>query len=785
MAIRVLGYKTVVEAKGTWPTNYIAKAQELKVLKDVKYKAYNDGAVRGNVALLIWNMLRTNMWDVNSESEKDGLNYSKSGTMINKYFDDYTYATATFTGFNITDGKVEMGVTAEYEENGKLFNLFKKDQYEYAGNDFYTFVSGEEVEVLVNEEDETLLTIVSTGADKLVDGLKKDINDDYDELSDNEYDYAYAIIKNKKVKESTRLDVVSDTYIYDVDTSNKKYVKFNETNTLKGIYDEEEDNIYIKDGERVTVKDIKVGDVLSKVAVQTEKTDEDTDYVPTFYVVSNSTIKGKLTKVVLDKEENETTATIGGNEYTVDGNAVYFEDPEEDNEYANFTEGSFDPAMKGEVVEAKCDFLGRVVAVLFDGEINEGDDEEDIKVGFYAITSDVEGRYELSLENETGKDTYQFADNQTGRKLLYEELKGTFSIVSFDEDNDIESLTEYTDTDNGKEFKLKANKSGEYDEVFGNLPAELVYDKDGHKYIISKDLNASYDKDNKSITVENESVKVNSDTVVVTLVYDDKGTKRLKDDECRVEFSEGTKAIEKLKGEPAVVITDGANRFAKAKYVVIFDEVSNKEENLVGIIANIEKNELGDWYITIADTRITSEKELAKAKKDARVLKDVSDAQAKDYRDNYQVVLYSLEENKDGEEEVVIERGITNDELKKSEINHAYIAKSDDSKNKNVSSDGREAVITLNADAPQEIKALLNGDKLDLDDEDVVDFFEDYKMVILDVETDTDKDETEEQRYATGYREVDYSKVELKELDRISIDFNNDVVTIIRGLGER
>jgi len=31
MALRVLGYRTVVEAKGTWPTNYIAKAQDLNV----------------------------------------------------------------------------------------------------------------------------------------------------------------------------------------------------------------------------------------------------------------------------------------------------------------------------------------------------------------------------------------------------------------------------------------------------------------------------------------------------------------------------------------------------------------------------------------------------------------------------------------------------------------------------------------------------------------------------------------------------------------------------------
>ena len=100
MAVRVLGYKTVVESKGTWPTNYIAKAQELKVLKDVNYGTYADGAVRGNVALIIWNMLRTPMWDVTSESEKDGLTYGKAGgTMIDKYFEDYTYAAVKFGSF--------------------------------------------------------------------------------------------------------------------------------------------------------------------------------------------------------------------------------------------------------------------------------------------------------------------------------------------------------------------------------------------------------------------------------------------------------------------------------------------------------------------------------------------------------------------------------------------------------------------------------------------------------------------------------------------------------------
>ena len=780
MAIRVLGYKSVVESKGTWPTNYIAKASELKALKDVDYKTYSDGATRGNVAILVWNVLRAPMWDVNSESEKDGLNYSKAGTMINKYFDDYTYATVTFDEFKIDgDGKVQ--ITLDDGSKGEDKKILENNEYEYAGTDFYTFVAGTEVEVLVNEDDKTLLTMVSTGSDKLIEGLKKDIEDDYDDLDNLEYDYAYARIEKKEIKDSTRLVIKENTYIDEVDTSNKKYVKFNGKSTLKYTYDEEEDNIYIKDGERVTVKDVKVGDVLTKVAVQTG--DEDVQDPQTFYVISNASVEGKLTKVVVD---GATTATIGGKEYTVDNSAVYYEDPEDDAEPGKFTAGNVTKAMKGEVVEAKCDFLGRVVAVLFDGEINEGDDQEDIKVGFYAITSDVEGRYELSLENEDGEDTYKFADNSTGRKLLDEDLKGTFSIVSFDEDSDIESLTDYTD--NNVSFKLKANIDGKYAEIFENLPTELAYNKDGDKYLVAKSLKASYDKDSKSITLGNNSIKVNSDTVVVTLIYDDKGTSREKDDECRVEFSEGTKAIEKLKDKPAVVITDGANKFAKAKYVVIFDEVSNKEENLAGIVTNVEKNELEDWLITLTETRLTKSKDIEEAKKDAKVLKDVTEEQAEDYRDNYQFVLYSLEENKDGEEEVVIETGIIHDELNVVETNHAYIAKSSDSKNKNVSSDGREAVVTLNESAPVEIKALLTGennDRLDLDAEDVVDFFEGYNVIILDVETDTDKDATERQYYATGYRMVDYSKVKLEELDRISVDTDNDVVIIIRGMAAR
>ena len=63
----------------------------------------------------------------------------------------------------------EVIVELDDSEADKADKLGQKDcQYKYEGNDFYTFVAGTEVEVLVNENDETLLTMVPTGSDKVV-----------------------------------------------------------------------------------------------------------------------------------------------------------------------------------------------------------------------------------------------------------------------------------------------------------------------------------------------------------------------------------------------------------------------------------------------------------------------------------------------------------------------------------------------------------------------------------------------------------------------------------------
>ena len=58
MVLRALGYDRVVDKNGQWPTNYLNKANELKIFDEIAEKFEGtDGATRGTVAQMLWNML--------------------------------------------------------------------------------------------------------------------------------------------------------------------------------------------------------------------------------------------------------------------------------------------------------------------------------------------------------------------------------------------------------------------------------------------------------------------------------------------------------------------------------------------------------------------------------------------------------------------------------------------------------------------------------------------------------------------------------------------------------
>ncbi|MFA7167195.1 MAG: S-layer homology domain-containing protein, partial [Desulfoplanes sp.] len=95
MVLRALGYDRVVDKTGVWPTNYLNKANELKIFDEVGSFTGANGATRGTVAQMMWNMMNTQMWEVGSESESNGLTYGKGETMLTVKFPDFNTASTT------------------------------------------------------------------------------------------------------------------------------------------------------------------------------------------------------------------------------------------------------------------------------------------------------------------------------------------------------------------------------------------------------------------------------------------------------------------------------------------------------------------------------------------------------------------------------------------------------------------------------------------------------------------------------------------------------------------
>ena len=782
MALRVLGYKTVVEAKGTWPTNYIAKAEELDLLEDITYGTYATGAKRGNVALLIWNMLRENMWDVKEESEGTGLTYGQSSTMLNKKFKDYRYFTTWFEGYEI-------------KEEGKITVLVSGDSFEYAKPDFYTFVPGSEIEVLVNTKDDVLLSMVETDEYKYLAGGKETIDEEYDNVSGEVYDYAFARIYGKNVAAMTEL-MVESTYIYELDTDNSKYIKYNDSASNKLRYESFEDEVVLKDGEFASIKDLEVGDVWSKVTVYTKQgtANRAENTFGEFYVISGAEDEGKLTKLFEEEFDMPApkavyhVATIDGEEYVVtsgDKAAVYFEDAEDEDPKGIFLAASSNDKkdMKNEVVTFVTDFLGRIVAVTFDGELNGGDENSDeASADFFALKGLVkrdEDLYKLVVENEDGEQTLTFAKN-VGNSLWIAgtDLSGIYTMVKLNDDGEIVAL--HMDA-SGEAMSVNGLiNSGDLDAMVRNISGdELEYNEDGDAYDVIGSSAVTFDE-NKLYSGDTLLARVNEDTVVVTLVYDDADTTLdTTDDEYSVTFS-AVEDIENLKNDRAIIITDNATNFARAKYVVIFDEVSSREDDLLGIVKSVKSNDLGDTIITIVESRndIEEDEDGVEYTLDTTSL-PAGIAAAKDLEELF--IVYSVEEVEDEDyDKLTATVALLDAQLAKPYGGHAYIAKSEDGDN--VSSNGREAVIK---NANSAITALLNAKgELVLDDEEVEEYFEDARIVVLEVTLDLDT-EDENQYYAESYEEITYAEAALKELDRISFLMDGtkvEGVVIIRGI---
>ena len=132
MVVRALGYEPkVAQSSESWPNNYISCAKDLGLLKNVATFNNNDGAARGDVAIVVWNMLNTGVCTVKG-SNNSGLIYGQGEPMIAK-LNDYIYMEdGVITNIDFDDDFENATVTVKGTNTVKL-SMSDTDVFKYFG----------------------------------------------------------------------------------------------------------------------------------------------------------------------------------------------------------------------------------------------------------------------------------------------------------------------------------------------------------------------------------------------------------------------------------------------------------------------------------------------------------------------------------------------------------------------------------------------------------------------------------------------------------------------------
>lgn len=161
MMLRALEYEDEVEKRSeSWPNNYIAQAKKLDLYNSLSAVNASDGAKRGNIAILLWNMLRTGVCTVVSQNNA-GLVYGEGELMINKNMSKYTYLeNAKVIDVDFDSDFEEAEVIFKGEKNVKL----KLDALEAA--EMY----GQNFNVLYNNSTKDIVKIIDTEDNNIKEG---------------------------------------------------------------------------------------------------------------------------------------------------------------------------------------------------------------------------------------------------------------------------------------------------------------------------------------------------------------------------------------------------------------------------------------------------------------------------------------------------------------------------------------------------------------------------------------------------------------------------------------
>lgn len=297
MIIRALEYDSEVKkSKEVWPSNYINYANKLSLYSSVGAVKADDGAKRGNVAIMLWNMLRTGMCTVVGQNN-NGLVYGQGEKMINKKMSKFLY----MDDATITDIEFDSSYkNATIKIKGTTTITITIDADEFA--EMY----GQKLNVLYNTSTKKMAKIESASKNTVKTGEIEDVTSSKIYITGgSKKGYELPSKKNILLYGIDSLDDATSAILI-FDGSTLKYVMaFPPKNVNFALVTETEVTVSKKDGIRIA----NYGASSSKAYALADEDDmPDEDDLIVYYLNSNSEIV-ILDKVSEDDAKNVTAAS--------------------------------------------------------------------------------------------------------------------------------------------------------------------------------------------------------------------------------------------------------------------------------------------------------------------------------------------------------------------------------------------------------------------------------------------------------------------------------------------
>lgn len=319
MLIRALGYTDLTAKEGeSWEEPYIRKMNEIRLAKNVGYFNNSDKALRGDIAIMIWNMLNCETYMIVRENTSEGfIKENIPGKIIDRYYPEYAIIDDDILeeifitkGTDDDEGEIEYAISTHKVEYIKVPNPVPLKRI------------GVKISGIYNIEKKEAIAVNFIYDEKFDEGSLIELKELYDLNARKKNEYIIGKSKNYAYVYfgiNDRIDRV--TYLGSDENILVREIKFEKSSSEEEISAEKyaviNDEIKIptskvlinEDGKVVEWSAVKENGVISKL-----KND--------MYIYYNKLGYGALEEITTQKD-GKLCLTISGNLYQCDESVVY------------------------------------------------------------------------------------------------------------------------------------------------------------------------------------------------------------------------------------------------------------------------------------------------------------------------------------------------------------------------------------------------------------------------------------------------------------------------------